>query len=127
MVSQFRVNMDSEEVMFDKKTYMKIYNKQHAQEQRLWRFTHQEQQRQNIQKSNLRHPDRNSGRTNYIPGRQVCYKKAQKLPLTCFCELCPDDDKRVAVVRHHPDYDHPELFVSCCQSCHMFVERRMKS
>lgn len=49
----------------------------------------------------------------------------EKLPLADFCEVCPPDDLRGATQRHHPDYDFPLIYVSCCNSCHthMNLER----
>jgi hypothetical protein len=40
---------------------------------------------------------------------------ASKIPIGDECELCGDTDR---LVRHHPDYDYPTVFVTCCQSCH---------
>ena len=44
-----------------------------------------------------------------------------KAPLEKFCELCPEDDKRPATQRHHPDYNYPLIFVSVCASCHKII------
>jgi len=42
--------------------------------------------------------------------------------LAKFCELCPEDDKRSATIRHHPDYEEPFIIVSVCDRCHKFAE-----
>jgi hypothetical protein len=34
---------------------------------------------------------------------------AAKIPIQHLCELCPQDDIRLAVLRHHPDYDFVSL------------------
>lgn len=51
-------------------------------------------------------------------------KACRKVPLKELCELCPDEDKRNAVLRHHPDYAFPFITVSVCQSCHAFVHSK---
>lgn len=38
-----------------------------------------------------------------------------------FCETCPEDDVRKATGNHHPDYDYPHIVVSCCDSCHYYL------
>jgi hypothetical protein len=45
----------------------------------------------------------------------------KKTKLGLYCELCPDDDKRFAEERHHPDYNYPLVFVSVCRSCHKYA------
>jgi len=40
-----------------------------------------------------------------------------------FCEVCPEDDVRKATGNHHPDYDYPQIVVSCCSSCHNYLNR----
>ena len=52
--------------------------------------------------------------------------KAHRSPLALYCELCPEDDKRKATQRHHLDYDHPEIFVSCCSLCHSCASIQLK-
>jgi ribosomal protein L31 len=39
------------------------------------------------------------------------------------CELCPDDDKLSATIKHHPDYDYPEVTVDVCRKCHYWLHR----
>jgi len=47
--------------------------------------------------------------------------------LTPECELCPDDDKRTeGLLAHHPDYDYPYIFVTCCHSCHSYANRNTR-
>ena len=51
-------------------------------------------------------------------------QQAQKFPLGSQCETCPDNDiKTENLERHHFDYDYPELFVTCCEQCHYFLNR----
>lgn len=93
---------------------------------RKWRLNHPEQARLNSQRYNSKHPERDNGHKQ-TPKEKLFYYYAWKVPLAKLCELCPDDDKKKAVERHHPDHDYPEIFVSCCRSCHMYIEpRRMK-
>lgn len=107
--------------MFNKKVYMKKYNKEHSQEQRQWRLEHRERQKENCRRYNQKHRDRPNG--VLTSDRRRTYKQAEKIPLFELCELCPEDDKQKATERHHPDYDFPEIFISCCKSCHMFLEK----
>jgi hypothetical protein len=58
------------------------------------------------------------------PEKLRAEKLAQKIPLKEFCELCPEDDKRKAVMRHHPDYNYPEIFVSTCGACHRCIHNQ---
>jgi hypothetical protein len=58
------------------------------------------------------------------PEKVKAEKLAQKVSLEEFCELCPEDDKRKAIMRHHPDYDYPEIFVSVCGACHRHVHNQ---
>ena len=37
-----------------------------------------------------------------------------------FCEFC---DSTVKLTAHHPDYDYPEIIVTCCASCHSYVHK----
>jgi len=34
------------------------------------------------------------------------------------CEFCGATEN---LVRHHPDYDYPEIFVTVCKSCHNWI------
>ena len=61
---------------------------------------------------------------NKYPEKVRAEKIAKKIPLAEFCELCPEDDKRKSVMRHHPDYDYPEIFVSVCGSCHRCIHNQ---
>jgi hypothetical protein len=46
-----------------------------------------------------------------------------KLPLAEFCEVCPEDDIQKATSKHHPDYDYPQIIVSCCARCHTYMNK----
>lgn len=43
------------------------------------------------------------------------------LPLNAECEFCGSTKK---LQRHHPDYDEPAIYVTCCIKCHMWIEGR---
>jgi len=57
----------------------------------------------------------------FLKNKQKYYarKKASKIPLALYCELCPDEDKRLATERHHPDYNYCYIFISVCEECHI--------
>lgn len=46
--------------------------------------------------------------------KQIC-------PMASQCELCPNTEK---LLKHHPDYDEPRLFVTSCPQCHAWIHRR---
>lgn len=37
------------------------------------------------------------------------------------CEVCPEDDIQKATAKHHPDYNYPQIIVSCCDTCHTYL------
>lgn len=41
-------------------------------------------------------------------------------PLAEACEFC---EEKESLVRHHPDYDYPEIYVTCCSMCHQWIHR----
>lgn len=67
--------------------------------------------------------NRDNGNSVRTPEQWRAQNIAEKIPLSEFCELCPEDDVRKATQRHHPDYTFPTIFASCCASCHGYVER----
>lgn len=70
------------------------------------------------------HPNGNKTRNRKMwTAQNTAIKEAT---LAKFCELCPEDDKREAINRHHMDYDFPLIFVSLCQSCHTYVHAQLR-
>ena len=57
---------------------------------------------------------------NKNPKKFKAQKLGRKIPLGSECEFC--GSKR-NLERHHPDYDFPHIFVSCCDSCHKWVHK----
>ena len=45
-------------------------------------------------------------------------RRARAIPLAECCEFCGD---RENLMRHHPDYNEPLIFVTCCASCHRWI------
>ena len=88
-----------------------------------WRLGHPRYSKTYMSKYNREHPDRPNGNNTRTPDQWRAQSEAEKIPLAVFCELCPEDDKQPATQRHHPDYDFPAIFVSCCGSCHNYVEK----
>lgn len=60
---------------------------------------------------------------NRTPKMWTAQAVSSKMPIAPFCELCPTDDVRPAVLRHHPDYDYPTIFLSLCKSCHTCLHK----
>ena len=97
------------------------------QAKRKWREKHPEYHREYYwnHKKEINGRIRKSYNSDLKRSRQMHNVRtlAQKYcPLAKFCELCPEDDKRRATIRHHPDYDEPLIIVSVCDSCHKFAE-----
>jgi hypothetical protein len=72
---------------------------------------------------NQNHPNRDNGNYTRTSEKTIARNHAEKYPLAEFCEVCPEDDKRKATQRHHPDYAYPDIFVSCCASCHNYIDK----
>ena len=49
--------------------------------------------------------------------------KARKYPIAKKCEFC---GRTKNLQRHHPDYNYPEIFVTCCKECHIWIEQDIK-
>ena len=80
-----------------------------------WHKLHQREYRKT-------HPNAPNGNVSRNSKMWNAQNKAIKMgSLAKFCELCPEDDVRLANQRHHPDYDYPLIFVSTCQACHSAV------
>ena len=82
-----------------------------------------ERHREACQKWNREHPNRDNGNATRRPEQWRAQLQAERIPLAEFCETCPEDDIRRATQRHHPDYNFPKIFISCCASCHHFIEK----
>jgi hypothetical protein len=55
----------------------------------------------------------------------VMAKYYGKFPIMAkFCEVCPTDEQREATATHHPDYNYPNLIVSCCDTCHVYLNKQ---
>ena len=46
-----------------------------------------------------------------------------KYPLATTCEFCGETDR---LLHHHPDYEYPELYVTCCSVCHRWIHMGYK-
>jgi hypothetical protein len=42
-------------------------------------------------------------------------------PLALTCELCEETQD---LMHHHPDYDYPEIYVTCCKVCHVWIHKK---
>lgn len=116
--------------MPDRREWDRKYRQTHKEQinkaNRNYRITHpafREHLMEYLKTWNRMHPQRNGDKTYRRPEQWRAYNVARKLPLEELCELCPDDEKQKATQRHHPDYSLPKIFVSCCASCHNFVDK----
>lgn len=91
---------------------------------RQWQAKNPDYIKNYYKKYNAEHPEHsnlNKQRTNKMA---VAHNHAEDLPLAKFCEVCPEDDIRLATQRHHPDYNYPKIFFSSCQGCHTSHHKR---
>ena len=85
----------------------------HSSVLKKWRNNNAEHHAEESRKWALAHP-------KVTKAHEIAYYSA-KIPLAKFCEVCPEDDVRKATHRHHPDYDYPQIIVSCCTACHTYL------
>jgi hypothetical protein len=85
-----------------------------------YRLKHSEQHKEACRNWNKTHPERDCSKS---PEAIKAHSLARCIPLAEFCETCPPDDVRKATQKHHPSYEFPRIFVSCCASCHMYIEK----
>ena len=52
------------------------------------------------------------------------YKHPELYPLADACELCPENPETQDLMHHHPDYDYPEIYVTCCKICHVWIHKK---
>lgn len=69
------------------------------------------------------HDGGNSKRTKKVIDAHVI---ASQIPMEQYCELCHPEDRKLAEMRHHMDYDYPTIFVSVCRSCHTAIHKALK-
>lgn len=122
----YRKSHKKELLAYAKARYL-ITKKERLKHQMNYRIENPEKSREILSKSYKKH------RKNRLEYGKKYYKEnpekvkakalAQKIPLAKFCELCPENDKRRATRRHHPDYDEPEMFVSVCSGCHGWLHQ----
>jgi len=119
--------------LFDRKAYMKkymaVYNKEHYVQQREWMKQHPESRKRFL----VNHPNyylnkRKEYKTkidtynrNYNANNKEklhAYHQIRDFPLAEICEICGCSEN---LVRHHPDYSEPLLYVTVCSSCHKYI------
>lgn len=45
----------------------------------------------------------------------------ERFPLNPICEFCGSNE---ILIRHHPDYDFVDIYVTCCHQCHWWIHNR---
>jgi uncharacterized protein YdiU (UPF0061 family) len=113
---------DQPEYQAKRKIQRKNYREKHKEEEKAYRRKRYRERIIDEKKYKKEHRElyRNANKKYSLKNPKIkpAQEKALKISLAEFCELCPEDDKRVAVERHHPDYDYPLIIVSCCIECH---------
>lgn len=104
--------------------YQRNHSEQHKKASRKWVRTHAEEHKKICQNWNEKHPDRDSNIQRRPEQHRAQVYAQMYCPLAPLCELCPEDNVQPATQRHHfAGYAYPKIFVSCCASCHMYVEK----
>jgi hypothetical protein len=123
--------------MFDKKLYMEKYNREHYAQQRKWRKEHPEKRQAARERFKTRHPDyQKSQREKHREtinstiarwkGQNKEKVHAENLVLSKpFAENCEICDSTINLVRHHPDYSEPMIYVTLCASCHGYIHQEL--
>ena len=119
-------------IMFDKKEYMKKYNQEHYPQQKLWRKQHPEKLLARRERFRIKHPDYEKIRrertreamrvrirkwTRENKEKKHAENVVKRKPFAEKCEIC---DSTNNLVKHHPDYSEPLIFVTLCASCHRY-------
>lgn len=102
--------------IYGKEYYRKFserYRLAHPEYFANWRNTNKEYHSARVQKWMKNHPE-------IVKAHTLTHQKLN-LSIAEFCEVCPEDDVRKATANHHPDYNYPEIVVSCCDSCHYYL------
>lgn len=113
----------------EEKQYREEHKEEHVIYCRKWNETHRENRQQSGKKYYLENKEKLSlYQQNYKIKHPEVRKAHQIANQYCkigdCCELCPEDDVRTEnLVKHHPDYDFPEMFITCCQSCHLWIHK----
>jgi len=99
----------------DHPDYNRNWRKNHPDYHHNYRKRHPERIKEKDRKYNL----------NNVEKLKVGYfvrNRKHLFPLASECELCPDNDAETTdLLRHHPDYEFPEIYVTVCRSCHWYV------
>jgi hypothetical protein len=92
-----------------------------AQRMREWYAKNKKHRIEYVKKWVHEHPEVHAATLEYMK-----LKHFGKIAVAEFCETCPEDDIRKATGNHHPDYDYPQIVVSCCDSCHHYLNANEK-
>jgi hypothetical protein len=95
----------------------------HTRYSQNWNDKNPNYRKEYYKKRHIEHPEEANLNRSRTPEMWNAHNKAEKIPLAKYCELCPNDDLKIATHRAHLDYDYPEIFVSTCQSCHTASHR----
>jgi hypothetical protein len=89
-----------------------------AQKMREWYAKNKEHRISYVEKWVREHPDIHEEKLQYM---KLLYQG--KIALSEFCETCPEDNVRKSTGNHHPDPAYPQIVVSCCDSCHHYLNQ----
>lgn len=112
----------SKDPNYEMKKRWRINNPEKCKEtSRKWRLNHPEKWKEIYDRWNQRHPKRDSGNRKRTCEKIRAHNYVQTHPelLGKQCEFCSQTEKLTA---HHPDYEYPEIIVTCCRRCHVWMD-----
>ena len=128
---------------FNRKKYMRKYNKKYYQENkekilegnRIWRDKNKERKKvldkkwisknQHTEKYKKSKKEMSKKLRKKYPEKLIARNKARYLKnLPSQCEKCGSNKK---LEKHHPNYSQPRKVIILCRSCHRNAEARIKT
>jgi len=86
---------------------------------------HSDERQKKMRERNRRRYQKNPRRGDRTPEQKRAHGYVERYPelKADACELCPEGDVKTTWLQaHHPDYDYPQIIVTCCPPCHKFAE-----
>ncbi len=117
----------------EKREYCRLYRKQWRTKypdrerltQRKYKVAHSERTNEDNKKFRLKYKDRLKlyfrayNLNNYEKKRAQSLVTYNRLPLGYSCEFC---GSVANLIRHHPDYKYPSIYVTTCKRCHWYAD-----
>jgi hypothetical protein len=112
--------------LYDSKEYYKTHKEQWKEYTKKAYPEHREQYREYARngyqknKEKIKAYQKKRRQTHPEINKAYCMARYHKFRGSC-CEFCNSTE---CLECHHPDYDFPEIIVTCCKSCHEYIHKR---